>query len=261
MAQFFGFFDMARNNIFIGTSGWHYKHWLGTFYPAGITAKQQFDYYKQLFDTVEINNSFYKLPPREVFEGWYQNSPAKFLFVIKANRFITHNLKLTRPKEPLARLFNSILVLKEKLGPILFQLPPKWKVNVERLREFLTALPVAYNYVFEFRNETWYHEDVYRLLQEFNCAFCIYDLGGHKSPVKITANFVYVRLHGPSENKYQGSYSKAALKKWAKQCLEWQSLKKNVYVYFDNDQEGYAAFNALTLKALINSQRTTIAIK
>lgn len=243
---------MAPTRIYIGTSGWHYKHWLGTFYPAGINAKQQFDYYKQFFDTVEINNSFYKLPPREVFDGWYQNSPRKFLFVVKAHRFITHNLKLLRPKEPLAKFFNSVLALKDKLGPILFQLPPQWKVNAERLKQFLEALPTAYSYAFEFRNDTWYQEAVYTLLQQYNCTFCIYELGGHLSPIKITANFVYVRLHGPSGNKYQGSYSRAGLNKWAKLCVEWQSQKKKVYVYFDNDQEGYAAFNALTLKALVN---------
>jgi uncharacterized protein YecE (DUF72 family) len=248
---------MARASILIGTSGWHYKHWLGTFYPAGANTKKQFEHYTQHFDTVEINNSFYKLPPREVFEGWYKYSPRKFLFVIKANRFITHNLKLLRPKEPLTRLFNSILALKEKLGPILFQLPPKWKVNVDRLREFLEALPVGYDYVFEFRNETWYHEEVYKLLQKYNCAFCIYELGGHLSPITITANFVYVRLHGPSANKYQGSYSKPDLKKWAKRCCEWQSQKKRVYVYFDNDQEGYAALNAVTLKALVKKLSST----
>jgi uncharacterized protein YecE (DUF72 family) len=242
---------MARAKIFIGTSGWHYKHWLGTFYPAGTNVKQQFEYYTHHFDTVEINNSFYKLPPREVFEGWYKNSPKKFLFVIKANRFITHNLKLTRPEEPLARLFNSIVALKEKLGPILFQLPPKWKVNTERLKEFLKALPAGYEYVFEFRNETWYNEEVYKLLKKYKCAFCIYELAGHTSPIIVTANIVYVRLHGPSPNKYQGSYTRSTLKKWAKQCIKWQSERKKVYVYFDNDQEGYAAFNALTLKELI----------
>jgi uncharacterized protein YecE (DUF72 family) len=160
-------------------------------------------------------------------------------------------LKLTKPKEPIARLFNSILALKEKLGPILFQLPPKWKVNVERLREFLEALPRGFRYVFEFRNETWYTEEIYKLLQEYNCAFCIYELAGHRSPVKITADFVYLRLHGPTENKYQGSYTRTSLKKWARQCLEWQSNKKDVFVYFDNDQEGYAAFNAVTLKELV----------
>jgi uncharacterized protein YecE (DUF72 family) len=140
-------------------------------------------------------------------------------------------------------------------------LPPKWEVNIERLREFLEVLPVAYDYVFEFRNETWYIDEVYKLLEEYNCAFCIYELGGHLSPIKITANFVYVRLHGPTENKYQGSYSKADLKKWAKRCLEWQKQKKRVYVYFDNDQEGYAAFNAVTLKALVKTLSSTARSK
>jgi uncharacterized protein YecE (DUF72 family) len=242
---------MPRKKIFIGTSGWHYKHWLGRFYPEGASPGRQFEYYTKHFDTVEINNSFYKLPPRNVFTSWYKNSPKKFLYVIKANRFITHNLKLSRPKEPLARLFNSILALKEKLGPILFQLPPKWKVNVDRFREFLESLPKGYHYVFEFRNETWYTEEIYALLQKYNCAFCIYELAGHVSPMKVTAKFVYVRLHGPSKNKYQGSYTKASLRKWARQCIEWQRLKKEVYIYFDNDQEGYAAFNALTLKELV----------
>jgi uncharacterized protein YecE (DUF72 family) len=242
---------MARRKIVIGTSGWHYKHWLGTFYPAKANIKQQFEFYAKQFHSVEINNSFYKLPPPQVFEGWYQNSPKNFLFAIKANRFITHNLKLTRPSEPIARLFNSILPLKEKLGPILFQLPPKWKINADRLAAFLSALPPAYNYAFEFRNETWYHEEIYALLKQYNCAFCIYELAGHRSPLQLTADFVYVRLHGPTENKYQGSYTNTALKKWAKQCITWQSQKKDVFVYFDNDQEGFAAFNALTLQNLV----------
>ncbi len=242
---------MAKKKIYIGTSGWHYKHWIGRFYPEKISAKEQFEFYTKHFNNVEINNSFYKLPPREVFEGWYQYSPKKFTFIIKANRFITHNLKLSRPQEPITRLFNSILALKEKLGPILFQLPPKWNVNVERLRDFITALPKGHRYVFEFRNETWYTQEVYDVLSENNCAFCIYELAGHISPVKITADFVYVRLHGPSPNKYQGSYTKAQLQKWAKQCLDWQQRKKDVYVYFDNDQDAYAAFNAITLKDLV----------
>jgi len=243
--------QVSKGRIHIGTSGWHYKHWIGTWYPAGTKPDQQFNYYARHFDTVEINNSFYKLPSREVFEGWYENSPRRFLFVIKANRFITHNLKLTRPKEPLLRFFNSVLALKEKLGPILFQLPPKWKINATRLQEFLQALPTAHRYVFEFRNDTWYHEEVYKLLEAHNCAFCMYELAGHVSPEKITADFVYVRLHGPSANKYQGSYTKASLKKWARKCLEWKSQKKDVFIYFDNDQEGYAAFNAMTLKDMI----------
>ena len=244
---------MPKAKIYIGTSGWHYKHWVGTFYPPGINTKAQFEFYTKHFDTVEINNSFYKLPPREVFEGWRQHSPKKFLFVIKANRFITHNLKLSRPAEPLTRLFSSIDALEEKLGPILFQLPPRWNLNLDRLKEFLNALPKGYRYVFEFRNETWNTEEVYKLLQEYNCAFCIYELAGHVSPQLVTANFVYVRLHGPTANKYEGSYTKTSLKKWAKQCLSWQKEKKDVFIYFDNDQKGYAAFNAMTIKEQVGA--------
>jgi uncharacterized protein YecE (DUF72 family) len=183
-----------------------------------------------------------------VFEDWYENSPKKMLFAVKANRFITHMRKLTQPEEPITRLFGSILSLKEKLGPVLFQLPPKWNVNVTRFQEFLEALPKTYRYAFEFRNETWYNEEIYQLLKQCNCAFCIYQLARHMSPIKVTSDFVYLRLHGPTEFKYQGSYSNVALKKWAKQCVTWQKEKKEVYVYFDNDQEAYAVFNALTLK-------------
>lgn len=162
--------------------------------------------------------------------------------------------KLTQPEEPITRLFFSILQLKEKLGPVLFQLPPKWKVNVIRFKEFLEALSKGYRYAFEFRNKTWYNEEIYRILKQFNCAFCIYELAGHKSPMQITANYVYVRLHGPTEFKYHGSYTNVELKRWAKQCMEWLKEKKDVYVYFDNDQEAYAVFNALTLREFIQKE-------
>ena len=243
---------MPRSKIFIGTSGWSYKHWVGKFYPEKSSAREQFDFYSRHFDTVEINNSFYKLPPRSVFEDWYKNSPKKFLFAIKANRFITHMLKLTKPQEPIARMFGSIDALKEKLGPILFQLPPKWKVNAERFSDFLDALPSGYRYAFEFRNETWYHDEIYQLLQKHNCAFCAYDLAGHRSPLHVTADFIYLRLHGPTNLKYQGSYQHVTLKKWAKQCEDWRNERKDVYVYFDNDDSAYAVFNALKLIELTN---------
>lgn len=245
---------MPANKIHIGTSGWLYKHWIGRFYPEGSNAKQQWQFYAGHFDTVEINNSFYRWPDRSVFEGWYKNSPQNMLFSVKASRFITHMRKLTKPGASVTKLFDNITALKNKLGPVLFQLPPKWKINVTRLSDFLEALPKGYRYAFEFRDDTWYHEGIYQLLQQHNCAFCIYQLAGHTSPMKITADFVYVRLHGPTEMKYQGSYNNIALKKWAKQILSWQKEKKDVYFYFDNDQEAYAVFNALTLKTLVKKQ-------
>src|SRR5687768_9142702 len=147
---------MKPGRIHIGTSGWHYKHWIGTFYPAGTKTDEQFSFYEQKFNTVEINNSFYRLPSPEVFKGWRKDSPSTFLFVVKASRYITHQKKLKEPRETTKKFFANVKFLKEKLGPILFQLPPAWKVNALRLEEFLAVLPRKFRYVFEFRNNTWY---------------------------------------------------------------------------------------------------------
>lgn len=236
--------------LYIGTSGWHYKHWKGTFYPAGLKAREHFDYYKKFFDTVEINNTFYRLPPKDVFTGWKEKAGPDFTYVIKASRFITHMKKLNDTAEGLANFLDNTAVLGENLGPILFQLPPGWTVNAERLEKFLQILPGQFRYVFEFRNNTWYNDAIYGLLQKYNCAFCIYELAGHLSPIKITADFAYLRLHGPGD-KYQGSYSDGDLEKWAHLCRGWLDRGMDTYVYFDNDEKGYAAFNALKLKELL----------
>jgi uncharacterized protein YecE (DUF72 family) len=238
---------MRKKKIHIGTSGWHYKHWKGTFYPADTKDKEQLSKYIAYFKTVEINNSFYRLPEPETFTLWKKSVPEDFLFVVKASRFITHMKKLKDVSDSLHLLLKNASHLKEKLGPILFQLPPGWKCNKDRLSDFLKRLPEGYRYAFEFRNHTWYDEAVYDLLQQYNCAFCIYELDHHTSPLKVTADFVYVRLHGP-KGKYQGSYTKRQLATWMKRCKQWNESGKEVFVYFDNDQEGYAAFNALTLQ-------------
>lgn len=241
---------MRQGKIYIGTSGWHYRHWIGTFYPPETRLQEQFEIYKQTFSTVEINNSFYRLPSPETFKSWRKESPDDFLFVVKGNRFITHQKKLIDPEESTKRFFANVRFLREKLGPILFQLPPTWKKNAERFGDFLRVLPKKFRYVFEFRNSTWYDEEIIHLLRKYHCAFCIYELAGHMSPVEITADFVYVRLHGPG-NKYQGSYSEEQLKQWAEQCKEWQRQGLDVFVFFDNDEKGYAAFNARILKELV----------
>jgi uncharacterized protein YecE (DUF72 family) len=244
-------FALMKGQIRIGTSGWHYKHWLGTFYPEGTKPAGQLPYYLKFFNTVELNNSFYHLPPKNTFANWKAAVPDDFLFVVKASRFITHMKKLKDPAESLVNFMENVQGLDEKLGPILFQLPPGWKINTERLQEFLEKLPAGFRYVFEFRNETWYDEAIYSLLQQHNCAFCIYELAGHMSPLKVTADFVYLRLHGPGENKYQGSYSNETLNEWASQCKEWAQEGKDVFVYFDNDEKGYAAFNAQKMLEMV----------
>jgi uncharacterized protein YecE (DUF72 family) len=245
---------MARKkgNLHIGTSGWSYKHWLGKFYPEALRAAEQFDYYLMFFDTVEINNSFYRLPKREIFLKWNTETFPGFQFSVKASRYITHMKKLHDADQALDIFMANATALEEKLGTILFQLPPGWKVNLERLHTFLEALPRDVRFVFEFRDPSWYTEEVYALLRAYHCAFCIYELAGHGSPMEITADFIYIRLHGPG-GKYQGSYSDSILTEWANRLLKWQDEGKDVYIYFDNDENAYAVFNALTLKDLVNA--------
>ena len=236
--------------IRIGTSGWHYRHWLGNFYPQKLPASRMLAYYYEHFDTVEINNSFYMLPKFETMHAWREATPQNFQFAVKASRFLTHNKKLKDPQNALHKFLPRAEALGEKLGPILFQLPPSWRVNSERLIEFLQALPRYHRYTFEFREPTWICDEVCKALGKYNAAFCIYDIGGFHSPIHVTADWAYVRLHGPS-NKYQGSYSDEVLGRWAERISEWSKKLKAVYVYFDNDQAGYAARNALTLCDLL----------
>jgi uncharacterized protein YecE (DUF72 family) len=236
--------------IWIGTSGWHYKHWVGTFYPPKTAASRMLAFYCQHFDTVEINNSFYRLPVKTGLENWRDSTPDGFCLAAKGSRFITHMKKLKDPVPALARYFERIDVLGEKLGPILFQLPPNWNVDIERLKTFVAALPSGYRYAFEFRDQSWDVDDVYRILRQNDIGYCIFDLAGTQSPIEVTASFVYVRLHGPG-GKYQGSYSDQALQNWAKHIKTWRIKHHDVYVYFDNDEAGYAPKDALRLKELV----------
>jgi uncharacterized protein YecE (DUF72 family) len=237
-------------SIRIGTSGWHYKHWCGPFYDEKLpSSKMLAEYYKH-FDTVEINNSFYRLPKPEAFRFWRQATPGNFCFAVKGSRFISHMKKLKDPEHALENLIPRAEELKDKLGPILFQLPPKWTVNPARLEEFLSALPRGHSYAIEFREHTWHTQRIYEILRRYNTAFCIFHLGGRHSPLEITADWTYIRLHGPS-GAYQGSYSTEKLVEWAGWILNQQSRLKAIYVYFDNDQSAYAVHNALQLKRLI----------
>ena len=237
-------------DIRIGTSGWHYKRWLGNFYPPRTPASKMLGYYFERFDTVELNNSFYHLPNRPALESWRDSTPAGFCFAVKGSRFLTHMKKLKDPEQGLKRFFDAVEILGEKLGPILFQLPPNWELDLERLRIFVECLPKEHRYAFEFRNASWSVERTYELLARHNIAYCIFDLAGVQSPVEVTANLAYVRLHGPG-GKYQGSYSEETLQEWATRIRKWRRKLKAVYVYFDNDQAGYAAANALMLKTLL----------
>jgi uncharacterized protein YecE (DUF72 family) len=242
--------------LHVGTSGWHYKHWLGSFYPADTAAKEMFSFYARHFDTVEINNTFYRLPAAATFDAWRENSPDNFYFAVKASRFITHMKKLKDPETSIAKFFLGAERLERKLGPILFQLPPHWKVDAGRLAEFLQGLPSEHRYVFEFRDESWLVPPVFVLLQKHNAAFCIHDLGQMQTPLEITADFTYLRFHGPGNAKYSGSYSRNQLRQWARRIDDWRRELTAIYVYFNNDIGGWAVKNAMAIKELLSTQST-----
>lgn len=213
------------------------------------------DYYAHDFDTVEINNSFYRLPSASTFEMWKEATPPGFCFSLKGSRYITHRKKLLDPSPPLEMLLSAASHLGPKLGPVLFQLPPRWRCNLERLSRFLKALPASYRYSLECRDITWHNPDVYRLLQRHNVAFCLYELAGVTTPILATADFIYVRLHGHG-SKYQGDYPLPTLKSWCRRIQGWTGSGRDVYLYFDNDQAGYAVKNAKALRQLIEVPRT-----
>ena len=244
--------------IHIGTSGWHYKHWRGPFYPEKFPASKMLQFYANRFDTVELNNTFYRLPPETGVDGWRESSPSCFLFAAKGSRFITHMKKLSDPEAAIAKYFERVDRLGKKLGPIVFQLPPWWEVNAPRLEAFLQALPAGHRYAFELRNPTWHTAEIQRILRRHNTACCIYEIAGFHSGFDITANFTYVRLHGPG-GAYQGSYSPETLRKWAERIRDWQKDLRAIYVYFDNDQAAYAVENALELKRLVESGESRVA--
>jgi uncharacterized protein YecE (DUF72 family) len=243
--------EPASGKVHIGTSGWHYKHWIGPFYPVKMPPSRMLKFYTEHLDTVEINNSFYRLPAATAIAAWCNETPPTFCFAVKASRYITHNRKLNDPERSAQKFMNVVERLERRLGPILFQLPPAWKLNLERLENFLSGLPQHHRYAFEFRNPTWNIPEVYGVLRRHNAAYCIHELAGFQSPIQTTADFAYVRLHGPGENKYQGDYSKKILETWAKRITAWTKELKHVFVYFDNDQNGFAAKNALELKEII----------
>jgi uncharacterized protein YecE (DUF72 family) len=235
--------------IRIGTSGWVYPHWRGVFYPPDLRQRDWFAFYGRAFDTVEINNSFYRLPSAETFDGWRKQAPAGFLYAVKASRFITHLKKLKEPEEPLRTFFERAGRLEEKLGPVLYQLPPNWAVNLSRFEAFLAALPPGYTHVVEFRDPSWLTEDVFRLMERYGVAHCIHDMYPLEVPVRITVPPAYIRLHGDIGN--YGDYRPAVLERWARHIDGWRSDGLDVFVYFNNDIGGYAVKNALALKELL----------
>lgn len=231
----------------IGTSGFVYKHWRGKFYPPDLPQSKWLGFYAQCFATVELNNTFYRLPSEASFRRWRETPPPRFLYAVKASRFITHIKRLHNVEEPLETFLSRACLLEEKLGPLLYQLPPSIHRDDTRLEAFLKLLPQELSHVFEFRHESWCDEGVFDLLQRYNVGFCIYDMPGFTTPVVATTDFAYIRFHG-STWMYGSCYSDEELATWAERIANLGKGLRTVYIYFNNDAEGFATRNALTLR-------------
>ncbi|MGD2170229.1 MAG: DUF72 domain-containing protein [Chlamydiota bacterium] len=236
-------------STFIGTSGWHYDHWKGSFYPKNLPSDEMLPYYANLFNTVEINATFYHLPNRKTVLNWADSVNGSFIFSVKGSRYITHTKKLKDCKASLQKIEKAVSFLEKKEGPFLFQLPPHFTADYERLKEFLQLISKR-KVCLEFRDTSWFTQEIYELLVQYKVAFCIYEFDYTLSPLVITSNFVYIRLHGP-KGAYLGRYSSKDLEFWSKKIKKWKNLGKDVYCYFDNDEKGYAPINALELKELL----------
>ena len=236
--------------IRIGCSGWNYRHWRGAFYPEGLPVKRWFAHYAARFDTVEINNSFYRLPRIETVIGWGAQAPAGFVYAVKANRFITQAKKLKDCAEPVARMMAPVRHFGETLGPILYQLPPNLHCDLSRLEAFLALLPDDLDHVFEFRDASWYSDATLALLDRFGAGFVVHDFPGKATPRWAGGRLAYLRFHG-SNGKYHGRYSEATLRDWAAWMRSEAASGRPVWAYFNNDMAGAAPADALALKRLL----------
>ncbi len=242
---------MAR--LFLGTSGWVYNHWKGVFYPEDLPSGEWFSFYTRHFDTVEINNSFYRLPSRDVFDGWRRMAPPGFDYTIKASRYITHVKKLKDPGVGLGNFYNNLEGLGDRCASVLFQLPPRFRLNLERLDVFLEALSKRYRNVMEFRDETWLNSEVYDMLRRHNVALCWADSPFYPGPDERTADFSFFRRHG-GHGASRPDYSRGELKKLAGRVRRELDDGRDCFVYFNNDPFGYAVKDALKLRELLEEK-------
>lgn len=245
-------FIAKQKNCFIGTSGYTYNHWKKRFYPQGMPQKEWFKYYWGYFKTVEINASFYHSLKKETYEKWKKETPKDFKFFIKGHRFITGIKRLKDVDKYVKFFFEGVLTLKEKLAGILWQFPPGFKFNEEtgkRLDHFLKILPKKIKHAFEFRDGSWFTNPIYKTLASNNAALVIADSRRSLPQGEITADFIYIRFHGPAA-LYSSLYSERAIRDWADKIKKWRK-KYDVYIYFNNDANANAVKNAKQLIKLL----------
>ena len=243
------------SRIWIGTSGWTYDGWRGPFYPRQVPKHQWLAWYSTQFASTEINGSFYRTPSLDAVRAWRQQTPKNFSFAWKASKFITHWKRLSeKSASSLALMETRLAELGPKLGPVLFQLPARFKADRPRLESFLALLDKRHRYAFEFRDASWYADDVLRLLKQHNVALCLSDHHDAPAPWEVTARHVYIRGHGPT-GRYHGRYPEKLLGEWADKIRQWQRRRLTVYCYFDNDQKSAAPKDARRLRELLSGRQ------
>jgi len=236
----------------IGTSGWQYRHWKGVFYPDGLKIQDWLTHYARRFDCVEVNSSFYAMPTAKTITGWCGCVPSGFVFAVKAPRRMTHFKKLKNCEAELDDFFGRVRKFGNRLGPVLFQLPSRWRCNLRRLEGFLDSLPPGHRLVFEFRDTSWHNDEVYELLRCRAIAICIFDGGGFTAPLMDHGDLVYLRLHGPGTT-YSSNYRAPGLRNWVDRARAWNRRSKEVFLFFDNDERGYAVKNGTRTIGLLKA--------
>jgi uncharacterized protein YecE (DUF72 family) len=244
-----------RGRHYVGCSGWMYKDWRGVVYPADIPQRAWFNYYATLFDTVEINNTFYRLPPATTVEHWAAQAPPGFTYAVKLGGFGSHRMKLRDAASWLPNHLDRVRRLGPALGPTLVQLPPRWRRDVARLDEFLSVAPRDVRWAVELREPSWLHDDVFATLAKYDAALCLHDLLD-QHPWVLTASWTYVRFHGPDalRQKYMGRYTGRRLRRPGTQLRTWLGDGVDVYAYFNNDWYGHAVTDAQWLARYLSEE-------
>ncbi len=240
-----------RQLVRIGTSGWEYSHWRGRFYTSDLPRERWLEFYTDRFGTVELNASFYRLPDPATFEAWARRVPHGFTFAVKASRYLTHLRRLRDPQEPLDRFWSGAGRLGPHLGPALYQLPPRWLPNVDRLRVFLRAVPPDRDQAIEIRDRRWYRPEVLNMLQTSAVSLCLHDMPGSETEPYPVGTLVYLRFHGAGQ-RYGGRYSAQRLSAWADRIATWSSAGLPVWAYFNNDIGGQAVVDADRLRTMVD---------
>jgi len=240
----------ARGRVLVGCSGWVYRDWRGVVYPPELPQRSWFERYATLFDTVEINNTFYRLPRPEAVERWAEQAPDGFIYAVKVGMFGSHRMKLRDAASWLPNHLDRVRRLGPHLGPNLVQLPPHWHRNIERLDEFLSAAPRSQRWAVELRDPSWFHDDVYAVLARHGAALCLHDLVPDH-PKILTTDWTYVRFHGPRaiDDPYHGRYTGRRLWRMAGLLGTWADAGVDLYCYFNNDFDGHAVADATWLRA------------